>query len=751
MSMFVPVFIHNQSDFWLLDHKFTVDPPSKEVRINPGVTDLDVKTDLYGPLKEWFQLRGYSRYEFPIRTTGGDPLPGNQFLGDVYFMINGYRVVYSPTEVRITGVLNSDDFESPWISSVADSIVFPATISNLVLAVAPTPAQVDEFGIPTSGENAEAVWAQDISGQTASALLETAARSKDVLEQAVFDGAVTIDVLGGVPGTAYPIGTPGEPVNNLDDAKIIAAANNLQGIRVLNDLTIVATDNIDGFFLVGDGKSLSTFTFIAGCSTSETTFVNAELTGVLSGATNAHFCTLSTLSGIGCTTTESNLVECEFESGIIQLRADNNKKIHVSRCESGAAGTTTPPEFDFNGTVGNITFHKYAGTCQFSNLTQPIQVSFDTSGGALNINSSCTNGIVTIGGDTKLVDNSGVGCDVINNTSHKLTWDHDSTVFIPNSMGAIQRRLAYHGVINVDVNNGAAGTGWPLGTATDPVNNIADAITIGLAEGIFHLEIAEDATIGATDNVDGFIVQGAHATKSEITVVAGASTVLTEFRDCQLTGTMSGQIVVRDSFTNDVLMFEGVMFQTMITGTLSLAGTRPSYILSCYSGNPAPPAPEIDFNGAGQELVVRDYSGALKLVNKTGPESACFDFVSGKLTLDGTVTNGTITVRGIYELIDNSAGLPNVVVNQTTNLDDIEFKIDNIQTDIDVIEVTLGNISTVIDDLIKYQRNRSVIDPVAFTLTIYEDDKTTPLKVFDLKDQNGVASVTKIFERIPRP
>jgi len=602
---------------------------------------------------------------------------------------------------------------------------------------------IDEFGAEISPVLPTA-FTQVIRTSSSSATIV----NQTTLEIAAFDGAVTIDVLNGVPGTAYPIGTGGQPVNNLNDAKTIATTYNLRSLRVLRDLTIGATDNIDGLFLIGDGKSLSTFTFISGCSTSETTFVTAELTGVLSGATNAHFCTLVDLFGIGCTTTESNLIECEFETGTIQLRADNNKKIHISRCESGAAGTSTPPDFDFNGTVGNITFHKYAGTCQFSNLTQPIQVSFDTSGGAITINSSCTNGTVTIGGATKLVDNSGVGCDVINNTSHKLVWDHDSTIFIPDSMGAIQRRLAYHGVISVDVNNGAAGTSWPLGTATDPVNNITDATAIGIAEGIFHLEIAEDVTIGATDNVDGFIIQGSHATKSEITVVAGASTILTEFRDCQLTGTMNGQIVVRDSFTNDIFMFEGVMFQTMLTGTLSLAGTQPSYILSGYSGNTSPPGPEIDFNGTGQELVVRDYSGALKFVNKTGPESACVDFVSGKLTLDGTVTNGVITVRGTYELVDNSTG---TTITRNTNLDVIEFKIDNIQTDVDVIEVTVSNMSLVIDDLIKYQRNKSIIDPIAFTLTIYEDDQVTPLTVFDLKDSAGVASVTSIFQRIPVP
>ena len=69
---------------------------------------------------------------------------------------------------------------------------------------------------------------------------------------------------------------------------------------------------------------------------------------------------------------------------------------------------------------------------------------------------------------------------------------------------------------------------------------------------------------------------------------------------------------------------------------------------------------------------------------------------------------------------------------------------------IDAIEVTVGNMSVVIDNLIRYQRNKSVIDPNNYTLTIYDDNGTTPLTVFDLKDENGIASITSIFQRIPQ-
>lgn len=45
--------------------------------------------------------------------------------------------------------------------------------------------------------------------------------------------------------------------------------------------------------------------------------------------------------------------------------------------------------------------------------------------------------------------------------------------------------------------------------------------------------------------------------------------------------------------------------------------------------------------------------------------------------------------------------------------------------------------------------NRWKIDPVTKTLIIYDDDGTTPLKTFYLKDILGNLSITNYFERTP--
>jgi len=56
----------------------------------------------------------------------------------------------------------------------------------------------------------------------------------------------------------------------------------------------------------------------------------------------------------------------------------------------------------------------------------------------------------------------------------------------------------------------------------------------------------------------------------------------------------------------------------------------------------------------------------------------------------------------------------------------------------------------IVTEILKYDRNRTFVNPINKTLTIYEDDGTTPFKIFDLYDDSGVRSIIDIFERVPQ-
>jgi hypothetical protein len=131
------------TDYWELGHKVTFDYFNRLIHVAPSVTTLNVKIDLYSDMKEWFKLDNRKNRNFkpPIRVIGGDDTTAGQTAGDIYFMQNGWRVVYDPTKVQVDGVLFSDDFDSPWLYTEAWNLsetlqpVFPALVASLVTGV----------------------------------------------------------------------------------------------------------------------------------------------------------------------------------------------------------------------------------------------------------------------------------------------------------------------------------------------------------------------------------------------------------------------------------------------------------------------------------------------------------------------------------------------------------------------------------------------------------------------------------------
>ena len=129
-------------------------------------------------------------------------------------------------------------------------------------------------------------------------------------------------------------------------------------------------------------------------------------------------------------------------------------------------------------------------------------------------------------------------------------------------------------------------------------------------------------------------------------------------------------------------------------------------------------------------------SGNLKIVNCTDASSNnTLDVNSGTIMFDSTVTAGIFTVRGIADVIDNSNGA--TIIDLTIN------------ESIDMQDITLANILSIVTEIKKYDSNRTKIDKDNFTLTVYDDNGITPLTVYNLKDRNGIASFTEIFERVP--
>ena len=59
------------------------------------------------------------------------------------------------------------------------------------------------------------------------------------------------------------------------------------------------------------------------------------------------------------------------------------------------------------------------------------------------------------------------------------------------------------------------------------------------------------------------------------------------------------------------------------------------------------------------------------------------------------------------------------------------------------------DMKTLLETLLKYQQNRTKVDPTAKTLTVYDSDGLTPLKIFNLKDSAGNPSLISVYEKMP--
>jgi hypothetical protein len=82
-------------------------------------------------------------------------------------------------------------------------------------------------------------------------------------------------------------------------------------------------------------------------------------------------------------------------------------------------------------------------------------------------------------------------------------------------------------------------------------------------------------------------------------------------------------------------------------------------------------------------------------------------------------------------------------------VDDIADDVSDVLTNVNQLLVNLSVATDLINTLLKYSRNRTKVDSSARTLTVYDNDGVTPIRVFALKNFAGSPSVEEIAERAP--
>lgn len=231
-----------------------------------------------------------------------------------------------------------------------------------------------------------------------------------------------------------------------------------------------------------------------------------------------------------------------------------------------------------------------------------------------------------------------------------------------NSAGLISNQAieysSYNGGITVDANNGVAGTVFPIGTPQQPVNNIIDARLIADFRGFNTLYIRGTFLFDTGDDVANFLLIGEASSKTLMVFNSGSTTNNVIIENTTVTGEFDTQADFNNCLLRDIDFVQANIHDCILEGTIILAGTGLSSLYNCSDGRVEDvPPPSINFNGSGKGLAIRNYTGDLALINKTGPENVEINIgTGGHILIDSTVTDGLIRLSGIIKVTDNSTG-----------------------------------------------------------------------------------------------
>lgn len=220
---------------------------------------------------------------------------------------------------------------------------------------------------------------------------------------------------------------------------------------------------------------------------------------------------------------------------------------------------------------------------------------------------------------------------------------------------------SFDGHVTINTITGLSGQQYPRGIPTDPVDNYPDALAIATSRSFNDYSIRGSLILTGSDDISDTQWTGDSALTALVTL-GGGNTESTSFKDVALTGTSNGYLIVRSCLLLDISAFSGFVEDSVIRGntTITLAShlTLATAFVDCLSGSPVGIFPIIDLTNftSSDTLIIRNFSGTLKLTNLTVTAEVSIDMVAGHIEIDSTCTAGTITIRGLSDLTDNSAG-----------------------------------------------------------------------------------------------
>jgi hypothetical protein len=207
---------------------------------------------------------------------------------------------------------------------------------------------------------------------------------------------IVIDGNNGVPGTIVGVnGTPGNPVNNITDARILADALGFIRYMIEGDTTLTLDQSYDNWEFVS--FTLSGTIVGNSQSTDGAVFARLRLQGTFLASANGMSAFNCGLEGI---TTQGFFSECVFpQAASVIVTGDCTFR----DCDSNLPGVINPGIDCNNITNLNLSITKYAGGIDFTNIAATAQLTV-SGRGEVNFVSAASGASATVSGHMTISD-----------------------------------------------------------------------------------------------------------------------------------------------------------------------------------------------------------------------------------------------------------------------------------------------------------------------------------------------------------
>lgn len=235
-----------------------------------------------------------------------------------------------------------------------------------------------------------------------------------------------------------------------------------------------------------------------------------------------------------------------------------------------------------------------------------------------------------------------------------LTLSSSATIVEALAAATISAQVAeIHGQVQrsvfVDTTAVASGDGYQQ----SPFNTFAAAANYAVTNGLTAIVVLSNATLDRAMVGYSFIGVGNPRLN-----FGGFNVNKSEFKSLTLAGTMNGVIHCHDcKLDNNLTGIDGHFWNCRFDGDITLGASADFECFDCYSAIGGSGRPTITLGTGNSDVAIRSYHGGLTILGvDAGGDTVTIGMAEGKLTLDSSCTAGEISVRGVAQFTDNSAG-----------------------------------------------------------------------------------------------